>query len=89
MPHPTTAPAGGNRSGYGGDEIAEAFGIARHELVNLDFRCGSNSEVSDGHGNVGFRGYSGRKLAKSGHRIAPPVAAGEPETGRKPAVLAV
>src|ERR1700724_3275625 len=26
-PHPATAPAGSNRSGYGGDEIAEAFGM--------------------------------------------------------------
>ena len=25
-PHPATAPAGSNRSSYGGDEIAEAFG---------------------------------------------------------------
>jgi hypothetical protein len=26
--HPATAPAGSNRSSYGGDEIAEAFGKA-------------------------------------------------------------
>ncbi len=26
--------------------MAEAFGIACHELVSLDFRCGSESEVS-------------------------------------------
>ncbi len=25
--------------------MAEAFGIACHELVNLDFRCGSKPEV--------------------------------------------
>jgi hypothetical protein len=25
-PHPATAPAGSNRSSYGGDEVAEAFG---------------------------------------------------------------
>jgi hypothetical protein len=25
-PHPATAPAGSNRSSYGGDEMAEAFG---------------------------------------------------------------
>jgi hypothetical protein len=25
--HPATAPAGSNRSSYGGDEIAEAFGM--------------------------------------------------------------
>ena len=40
--HPATiAPAGKHRSTHGGDEMAEAFGIARHELVSLDFRCGS------------------------------------------------
>ena len=54
-PHPATAPVGGNRSSHGGDEIAEAFSIARHELVGLDFRCGSKAEVSRGHGNVRFR----------------------------------
>ncbi len=43
--------------GHGGDERAEAFRIACHELVSLDFRCGSQPEVSDGHENVGFRGY--------------------------------
>ena len=37
--------------------MAEAFGIACYELVSLDFRCGSQPEVSDGHENVGFRGY--------------------------------
>ena len=42
-PHPATiAPAGSNRSSHGGNEVAEAFGIACHELVSLDFRCGSN-----------------------------------------------
>ncbi len=40
--HPATiAPAGSNRSSHGGDEMAEAFGIACHEWVSLDFRCGS------------------------------------------------
>ncbi len=34
--------------------MAEGFGIACHELVNLDFRCGSQPEVSDGHENVCF-----------------------------------
>ena len=29
--------------------MAEAFGIACHELVSLDFRCGSNSEVRRRH----------------------------------------
>ncbi len=28
--HPANAPAGSNRSSHGGDEMAEAFGIARH-----------------------------------------------------------
>ena len=32
--------------------MAETFGIACHELVSLDFRCGSKPEVSQGHGNV-------------------------------------
>ncbi len=51
--HPATiAPAGSNRSSHGGDEMAEAFGIACHALVSLDFRCGSNPEVSRCHGNV-------------------------------------
>ena len=45
--HPATiAPAGSNRSSHGGDEMAEAFGIACHELVSLDFRCGSKDETA-------------------------------------------
>ena len=28
--HPANAPAGSNRSSHGGDEMAEAFGVARH-----------------------------------------------------------
>ncbi len=32
--------------------MAEAFDIACHELVSLDFRCGSRTEVSGGHENV-------------------------------------
>ncbi len=43
---PGIAPAGSNRSSHGGDEMAEAFGIACHALVSLDFRCGST---------IGFR----------------------------------
>ncbi len=40
--HPATiVPAGSNRSSHGGIEVAEAFGIACHALVSLDFRCGS------------------------------------------------
>jgi hypothetical protein len=31
--HPATAPAGSNRSSYGGNEMAEAFGDACHKLV--------------------------------------------------------
>ncbi len=45
--HPAIAPAGSNRSSYGGDEMAEAFGTACHELVSLDFRCGSTSDSRD------------------------------------------
>ena len=30
--HPATAPAGSNRSSHGGDEMAEAFGIACHDI---------------------------------------------------------
>jgi hypothetical protein len=30
---PATAPAGSNRSSYGGNEVAEAFGDACHKLV--------------------------------------------------------
>ena len=36
--------------------MAEAFSITCHELVSLDFRCGSKPEVSNGHKNVGYRG---------------------------------
>ena len=50
------APAGSNRSSHGGDEMAEAFGIACHELVSLDFRSGSQPEVSNDHENVGLWG---------------------------------
>ncbi len=46
--HPATiAPAGSNRSSHGGDEMPEAFGIASHELVSLDFRCGSTTDSTD------------------------------------------
>jgi len=30
--HPATAPAGSNRSSYGGNEVAEAFGLAGHDI---------------------------------------------------------
>ncbi len=45
--HPAIAPAGSKRSSHGGDEMAEAFGIACHELVNLDFRFGSTPVLAD------------------------------------------
>jgi hypothetical protein len=31
-PHPATAPAGSNRSSYGGNEVAGAFGLASHDI---------------------------------------------------------
>ncbi len=34
--HPAIAPAGSNRSSHEGNEVAEAFGLACHELVSLD-----------------------------------------------------
>jgi len=46
--------------------MAEAFGIACHALVSLDFRCGSNPEVSDGHENVGCWGKSGSRFRAAG-----------------------
>ncbi len=65
--HPATiAPAGSNPSSHGGDEMAEASGVEGHELVSLDFRCGSNSEVSDGHENVGSWGQSGHGFRAAG-----------------------
>ncbi len=47
--HPAIAPAGGNRSSHGGNEVAEAFGIACHELVSLDFCYGSGSDQRHRH----------------------------------------
>ncbi len=69
--HPAIAPAGSNRRSHGGNEVAEAFGIACHELVSLDFRCGSKPEVSDGHENVGFRGQSGSRFRATGCLLVP------------------
>ncbi len=46
--------------------MAETFGIACHERERLDFRCGSNPEVSDGHENVRFRGHSGSQFRAAG-----------------------
>ncbi len=34
----------------------ERHRIEGHELVSFDYRCGSRTEVSDGHANVAFRG---------------------------------
>jgi hypothetical protein len=65
--HPAIAPARSNRSSRGGAEMAEAFGIACHELVSPDFRCGSNSEVSGGHENVCSWVTSGRNPHDNGH----------------------
>ncbi len=42
--HPVIAPSGSNRSSHGGDEMAEAFSMACHELVSRDFRCGSTTD---------------------------------------------
>ncbi len=47
--------------------MAEAFGIACHELVSLDFRCGSTPEVRGVARNVCCWGTSGRKSAESRH----------------------
>ena len=65
--HPATiAPAGNSRRIYKGDELDEIFGKACHESVSLDFRSGSQPEVSDGHENVRFRGKSGSRFRATG-----------------------
>ncbi len=64
--------------------MAEAFGIACHELVSLDFRCGSQPEVSDGHENVGFRGQSGSRIRAAGCRF---IAISRPFARLKPAAV--
>ncbi len=43
---PAMAPAGSDRSSHGGNEMAEASGLACHELVSLDFSCGSGDETA-------------------------------------------
>ena len=62
---PPLAPAGSNRSSHGGVEMAEAFGIACHELVSFDFRCGSRTVLRRHHQEGLFLGVeptkSGRK----------------------------
>jgi hypothetical protein len=51
--HPATiAAAGSNRSNHGENEVAEASGVEGHELVSLDFCCGSIATVSGDAGNV-------------------------------------
>ncbi len=42
---PGNRSSGSNRSSHGGDEMAEAFGIACHRLVSFDFRCGSGTDL--------------------------------------------
>jgi hypothetical protein len=41
--HPANAPAGSNRSSHGGNEMAEAFGVARHIQVTARV-CGPQRE---------------------------------------------
>src|SRR5215510_10675105 len=43
-PHPATAPAGSNRSSYGGDEIAEAFGMRATNWWQREFAGRNASE---------------------------------------------
>ncbi len=64
--HPAIAPARSNRSSHGSDEMAEAFGIACHELANLDFRCGSTTEVQREPQNVACWGQSGSRFRAAG-----------------------
>ncbi len=59
--------SGCNRSSHGGDEMAEAFGIACHDLVSLDFRFGSKPEVQRGPRNVRFWVKSRRKQGDNRH----------------------
>ena len=46
--------------------MAEAFGIACHELESLDFRFGSTTEVRDSLLNVRFRGQSRPQFRAAG-----------------------
>ncbi len=43
--------------------MAEAFGIACHDLVSLDFRCGSKAEVQPRSRDVRCWGKSGSRFA--------------------------
>ncbi len=51
--------------------MAEAFGIACHELVSLDFRCGSKAEVQRGPRNVRFWGKSRPQIRATGCLLLP------------------
>ncbi len=46
--------------------MAEAFGIACHDLVSLDFRCGSTTEVQREPQNVACWGKSGSRYRAAG-----------------------
>ncbi len=50
--------------------MAEAFGIACHELVSLDRRCGSQAAVSN---PLTVGPLSGVKPTKSGRKLTPAV----------------
>ncbi len=52
--------------------MAEPFDIACREWMSLDFRFGSTTEVSRGHGNVRSWGKSRRILHESGHWVQTP-----------------
>ncbi len=87
--HPATiAPAENYRNSHGGNEVAEAFEIACHELVDFDFRCGSKPEVSDGHENVRSWVTSGSRIWAAGgllvakRRHSGPAAGGGSRSGR-------
>ena len=46
--------------------MVEAFGIACHEMVSLDFRCGSPSDLPSLAQNVGSWGTSGSEIRVAG-----------------------
>ncbi len=48
--------------------MVEAFGVAYHELVSLDFRCGSSADIPSLVQNVGCWGWSRRNQNENGHR---------------------
>jgi hypothetical protein len=67
--HPANAPAGSNRSSHGGNEVAEAFGIACRELVSLDFGFGSTRDEPHPFPERPHLGVQLTKIQKSGHWI--------------------